>query len=117
VGDLLSPLQHPRQWRTVSNSLAISTHCSTWRESVGGATATVRSTNARKKGGQSPCRPNATTQYRMCREAVQIMLKQEPDANGQRGVILNMSSILEWMLTGSISRPWPTPRVKVPSSQ
>lgn len=37
---------------------------------------------------------NATTQYRMCREAVRVMLKQEPDANGQRGVILNMSSIL-----------------------
>ena len=37
---------------------------------------------------------NATTQYRMCREAVRTMLKQEPDANGQRGVILNMSSIL-----------------------
>lgn len=37
---------------------------------------------------------NATTQYRMCREAVRIMLKQEADATGQRGVILNMSSIL-----------------------
>jgi NAD(P)-dependent dehydrogenase (short-subunit alcohol dehydrogenase family) len=36
---------------------------------------------------------NLTTQYRMCREAVRIMLNQ-PLQNGQRGVILNMSSIL-----------------------
>ena len=37
---------------------------------------------------------NATTQYRMCREAVRVMLRQKADAKGQRGVILNMSSIL-----------------------
>jgi NAD(P)-dependent dehydrogenase (short-subunit alcohol dehydrogenase family) len=37
---------------------------------------------------------NLTTQYRMCREAVRIMLKQPVIENGQRGVILNMSSIL-----------------------
>jgi len=37
---------------------------------------------------------NSTTQYRMCREVVRIMLKQQPDESGQRGVILNMSSIL-----------------------
>jgi len=37
---------------------------------------------------------NATSQYRMCREAVRVMLKQEPLENGQRGVILNMASIL-----------------------
>lgn len=37
---------------------------------------------------------NATTQFRMCREAVRMMLGQERDAKGQRGVILNMSSIL-----------------------
>jgi NAD(P)-dependent dehydrogenase (short-subunit alcohol dehydrogenase family) len=37
---------------------------------------------------------NATTQYRMCREAVRVMLRQDPDPRGQRGVILNMSSIL-----------------------
>lgn len=37
---------------------------------------------------------NATTQYRMCREAVRVMLNQSPGANGQRGVILNMASIL-----------------------
>lgn len=37
---------------------------------------------------------NLTTQYRMCRETVRVMLAQEPGDNGQRGVILNMSSIL-----------------------
>jgi NAD(P)-dependent dehydrogenase (short-subunit alcohol dehydrogenase family) len=37
---------------------------------------------------------NATTQYRMCREVVRIMLGQEPFENEQRGVILNMSSVL-----------------------
>lgn len=37
---------------------------------------------------------NLTTQYRMCREAIRIMLQQTPGVNGQRGVILNMSSIL-----------------------
>lgn len=37
---------------------------------------------------------NATSQYRMCRESVRAMLKQERSSDGQRGVILNMSSIL-----------------------
>lgn len=37
---------------------------------------------------------NATSQYRMCREVVRVMLAQEPAENGQRGVILNMASIL-----------------------
>jgi NAD(P)-dependent dehydrogenase (short-subunit alcohol dehydrogenase family) len=36
---------------------------------------------------------NLTTQYRMCREVVSAMLSQ-PEVNDQRGVILNMSSIL-----------------------
>lgn len=37
---------------------------------------------------------NATTQYRMCREAARVMIAQEPDESGQRGVILNMASVL-----------------------
>lgn len=37
---------------------------------------------------------NATTQYRVCREAVRIMLAQSEAENGQRGVILNMASVL-----------------------
>lgn len=37
---------------------------------------------------------NVTTQYRMCREVVRLMLSQSLGANGQRGVILNMASIL-----------------------
>lgn len=37
---------------------------------------------------------NATTQYRVCREAVRVMLTQALGDNGQRGVILNMASIL-----------------------
>ncbi len=37
---------------------------------------------------------NAQSQFRMCREAVGQMLLQEPNPEGDRGVILNMSSIL-----------------------
>ncbi|CAZ94400.1 Short-chain dehydrogenase/reductase [Zobellia galactanivorans] len=37
---------------------------------------------------------NVTTQYRMCREVVRQMLDQDPDNDGLRGSILNMSSIL-----------------------
>jgi NAD(P)-dependent dehydrogenase (short-subunit alcohol dehydrogenase family) len=37
---------------------------------------------------------NATTQYRVCREAVRVMLAQPHGDNGQRGAILNMASIL-----------------------
>lgn len=37
---------------------------------------------------------NATTQYRVCREAVRVMLTQPRGENGQRGTILNMASIL-----------------------
>lgn len=37
---------------------------------------------------------NLTTQYRVCREAVRVMLGQSPGPSGQRGVILNMASIL-----------------------
>lgn len=37
---------------------------------------------------------NLTTQYRMCRETIRQMLKQEPGKDGLRGTILNMSSIL-----------------------
>ncbi len=36
---------------------------------------------------------NVTTQYRMCREVLRIMLKQEA-VEGERGVVLNMSSVL-----------------------
>lgn len=38
---------------------------------------------------------NVTSQYRMCREALAVMLDQEPHPqSGQRGVVLNMASIL-----------------------
>lgn len=38
---------------------------------------------------------NVNSQYRMCREALSVMLNQAPHReNGQRGVILNMASIL-----------------------
>jgi len=38
---------------------------------------------------------NVASQYRMCREALRVMLTQKPHSeNGQRGVILNMASIL-----------------------
>lgn len=48
-----------------------------------------------EEGWQTVIDTNVTTQYRMCREALRAMLAQKPDpANGQRGVILNMASIL-----------------------
>ena len=37
---------------------------------------------------------NVTTQFRMCREVLNVMLAQAPDDHGLRGTILNMSSIL-----------------------
>lgn len=37
---------------------------------------------------------NATTQYRVCREALRAMLAQAPDEQGLRGTFLNMSSVL-----------------------
>ena len=48
-----------------------------------------------EEGWRTVFEVNVTSQYRMCREALRMMLDQEPLAeNGQRGVILNMSSIL-----------------------
>jgi NAD(P)-dependent dehydrogenase (short-subunit alcohol dehydrogenase family) len=47
-----------------------------------------------EEGWATTLQTNATTQYRMCREVVRVMLAQERGKNGQRGVILNMSSIL-----------------------
>jgi NAD(P)-dependent dehydrogenase (short-subunit alcohol dehydrogenase family) len=47
-----------------------------------------------EEGWEITLRTNTTTQYRMSREVIRSMLVQEPDASGQRGVILNMSSIL-----------------------
>ncbi|HEY7025760.1 MAG TPA: SDR family NAD(P)-dependent oxidoreductase [Candidatus Limnocylindrales bacterium] len=46
------------------------------------------------EGWQTVITSNLTSQMLVCRAAVQQMLKQEPAANGQRGVILNMSSVL-----------------------
>lgn len=47
-----------------------------------------------EEGWQATLQGNATTQYRVCREAVRVMLRQDMGISGQRGVILNMSSIL-----------------------
>jgi NAD(P)-dependent dehydrogenase (short-subunit alcohol dehydrogenase family) len=47
-----------------------------------------------EEGWQATIEANATTQYRVCRETIRVMLRQEPGSNGQRGVLLNMSSIL-----------------------
>ena len=51
---------------------------------------------------------NLTTQYRMCREAIRIMLNQPVIENEQRGVILNMSSILGVDRNQNILTRWPT---------
>jgi NAD(P)-dependent dehydrogenase (short-subunit alcohol dehydrogenase family) len=47
-----------------------------------------------EQGWATTINTNVTTQYRMCREGLRVMLAQKPLGNGQRGVILNMSSIL-----------------------
>jgi NAD(P)-dependent dehydrogenase (short-subunit alcohol dehydrogenase family) len=47
-----------------------------------------------EEGWDITLRTNATTQYRMSREVVRVMLAQPPGPTGERGVILNMSSIL-----------------------
>jgi NAD(P)-dependent dehydrogenase (short-subunit alcohol dehydrogenase family) len=47
-----------------------------------------------EEGWNTTLEANVTTQYRLCREVIRVMLRQEPESNGQRGVILNMSSIL-----------------------
>jgi NAD(P)-dependent dehydrogenase (short-subunit alcohol dehydrogenase family) len=45
-------------------------------------------------GWQTVLATNLTSQMLVCRAAVRQMLKQEPPPNGQRGVVLNMSSVL-----------------------
>jgi len=48
-----------------------------------------------EEGWQTVINTNLTTQYRMSRESLRFMLKQTPRSeNDQRGVILNMTSIL-----------------------
>lgn len=47
-----------------------------------------------EEGWAVTMRTNVDTQYRMCREVLKVMLGQQPDENGLRGVILNMASIL-----------------------
>jgi NAD(P)-dependent dehydrogenase (short-subunit alcohol dehydrogenase family) len=48
-----------------------------------------------EQGWRAVIETNVDTQYRMCREALRVMLTQKPHSeNGQRGVILNMASIL-----------------------
>jgi NAD(P)-dependent dehydrogenase (short-subunit alcohol dehydrogenase family) len=44
-------------------------------------------------GWQQTLANNATSHFLVCRAAVRRMLAQQPAANGQRGAILNMSSI------------------------
>lgn len=47
------------------------------------------------QGWETVIQTNLTSQYRMCREALRVMLAEEPHPeSGQRGVILNMASIL-----------------------
>jgi NAD(P)-dependent dehydrogenase (short-subunit alcohol dehydrogenase family) len=48
-----------------------------------------------EQGWETVIQVNLTTQYRLSREALRVMLAQRPNPeNGQRGVILNMASIL-----------------------
>jgi len=45
-------------------------------------------------GWSETLRANLDIQYRMCREAIGAMMQSSADAYGQRGVILNMASVL-----------------------
>lgn len=48
-----------------------------------------------EEGWHAVLETNATSQYRMSREVIRVMLDQSPLVeNGQRGVVLNMASIL-----------------------
>lgn len=48
-----------------------------------------------EEGWRTVMEINVASQYRMCRQALRVMLAQKPlPENGQRGVILNMASIL-----------------------
>jgi NAD(P)-dependent dehydrogenase (short-subunit alcohol dehydrogenase family) len=48
-----------------------------------------------EEGWRAVMDTNVASQYRMCREAIRVMLAQKPHPeNGQRGVVLNMASIL-----------------------
>jgi NAD(P)-dependent dehydrogenase (short-subunit alcohol dehydrogenase family) len=47
-----------------------------------------------EEGWSRTLETNLTTQYRMCREAVRVMLQQPCASDGQQGAILNMSSVL-----------------------
>jgi NAD(P)-dependent dehydrogenase (short-subunit alcohol dehydrogenase family) len=46
------------------------------------------------EGWEAALATNATSQFLVCRAAVQQMLVQDPGTDGQRGAILNMSSVL-----------------------
>ena len=46
------------------------------------------------EGWETVMRANATSTFLVCRAAVRQMLGQEPRADGERGAILNMSSVL-----------------------
>lgn len=46
------------------------------------------------EGWQTTMDINLTTQFQMCKYVLQQMLLQQPDEDGMRGVILNMSSVL-----------------------
>lgn len=46
------------------------------------------------EGWETVMRTNATSQFLVCRAAIRRMLVQEPDAAGNRGVVLTMSSTL-----------------------
>lgn len=45
-------------------------------------------------GWQMTMNANVTSTFMMCREVVRVMLERPPAENGQRGSILNMSSVL-----------------------
>jgi NAD(P)-dependent dehydrogenase (short-subunit alcohol dehydrogenase family) len=47
-----------------------------------------------EEGWEATFNANVTTQYRMCREVLKVMINQIPDDVGLRGTILNMASIL-----------------------
>lgn len=46
------------------------------------------------EGWRKTMRTNVDSTFLMCREVTKVMLEQQPDAQGMRGAILNMASVL-----------------------
>ncbi len=86
-----------------------STPSTTWPGSAAAASATGRSTRRPLDGWEAVMAANATSQFLVCRAAIRRMLAQAPDANGERGAVVTMSSALATRPVAALLRD---PRVR-----